>query len=66
MWLGPGQTSTAYVTVAIPPNAEVGTKDKITFVSQGLGMTSQSAQLTVTSVGAPTLVCSVHSNNENY
>lgn len=56
MWLGPGQTATAFVTVSIPANAEVGTKDKITFISQGLGTTQQSAQLTVTSPAAPNAV----------
>lgn len=57
MWLGPGQTGTAVVTVAIPPNTEIGTKDKITFTSHGVGSTSQAAQLTVTSAAAPALVC---------
>lgn len=53
MWLAPGQSSTAVVTVSIPPNVEVGVKDKITFTSQGIGLTSQSALLTVTSPSAP-------------
>lgn len=56
MWLGPGQTGTAIVTVVIPPNTQIGTKDKITFTSQGIGRTSQAAQLTVSSPTAPTVV----------
>lgn len=49
MWLPPGQTRNAVVMCYIPPNIEVGTKDKITFSSQGLNLASQSAMLTVTS-----------------
>lgn len=44
----PGQTTTAVVTAFIPPNTEIGTKDKITFTSQGLGLASQAVTLTVT------------------
>lgn len=49
MWLAAGQTQSAVVTVYIPPNAQIGDKDKITFTSQGLGVASQAATLTVTS-----------------
>lgn len=49
MWLAAGQTQSAIVTVYIPPNAQIGDKDKITFTSQGLGLASQAATLTVTS-----------------
>lgn len=40
------------VTAFIPPNTEIGTTDKITFTSQGLGLASQAATLTVTGNGA--------------
>lgn len=43
-----GQTTTAVLTAYIPPNTEIGSKDKITFTSQGLGLASQAATLTVT------------------
>ncbi|XP_037045802.1 uncharacterized protein LOC119081167 [Bradysia coprophila] len=49
MWLAAGQTQSAIVTVYIPPNAQIGDKDKITFTSQGVGLASQAATLTVTS-----------------
>lgn len=49
MWLPPGQSRNAVVMCYIPPNMEIGTKDKITFSSQGLNLASQSAVLTVTS-----------------
>lgn len=48
MWLAPGQTSAAVVTCIIPPNAEIGTKDKISFSSQGLSVAMQAAIMTVT------------------
>lgn len=48
MWLAPGQTSTAIVTCIIPSNAEIGTKDKITFSSQGLSVAMQAAIMTIT------------------
>lgn len=56
MWLPPGQVSTAVVTCYIPPNAEIGVKDKITFTSQGLSAASQAAILTVTSPASQGLV----------
>lgn len=49
MWLPPGQTRNAVVVCYIPPNVDVGTKDKITFSSQGMNMASQEAMLTVSS-----------------
>lgn len=49
MLIAPGQVTTAVVTAYIPPNAQIGDKDKITFTSQGLGVASQAATLTVTS-----------------
>lgn len=49
MWLPPGQTRNAVVVCYIPPNIDIGIKDKITFTSQGLNVASQSAILTVTS-----------------
>lgn len=49
MWLAAGQTQSAIVTAYIPPNAQIGDKDKITFTSQGIGLASQAATLTVTS-----------------
>lgn len=52
MWLAAGQTQSAIVTVYIPPNAQIGDKDKITFTSQGIGLASQAATLTVTSATA--------------
>ncbi|XP_055323412.1 uncharacterized protein LOC129578614 isoform X2 [Sitodiplosis mosellana] len=55
MWVQPGQSNNAIVTCYIPPNIEIGTKDKITFTSQGANMASQSATLTVTSPQAHTL-----------
>lgn len=44
-----GQTIQAIVTCYIPPNAEVGLKDKIVFSSQGSNSASQSVWLTVAS-----------------
>lgn len=52
MWLAAGQTQSAIVTVYIPPNTQIGDKDKITFTSQGLGLATQAATLTVTSATA--------------
>lgn len=49
MWLAAGQTQAAIVTAYVPPNAQIGDKDKITFTSQGLGISSQAATLTVQS-----------------
>lgn len=49
MLLPPGETRNAVVTCYIPPNIDIGTKDKITFSSQGMNMASQGAMLTVTS-----------------
>lgn len=61
MWLAPGQTNNAVVTCYIPPNIEVGTKDKITFSSQGQNLASQSAILTVTSAQSPIQVSKINS-----
>ena len=49
IWLAAGQTTTAIVTAFIPPNTDIGATDKITFTSQGLGLASQAATLTVIS-----------------
>lgn len=49
MWLPPGQSSSAVLTCIIPPNTEIGVKDKITFRSQSLSAESQAAILTVIS-----------------
>lgn len=49
MWLPPGQTRNAVVMCYIPPNVDIGTKDKITFTSQGMNFASQAAMLTITS-----------------
>lgn len=59
MWLPPGQTKNAIVTCYIPPNMEIGTKDKITFTLQGTNMESQSAILTVTSPQSAGLVWNI-------
>lgn len=56
MWLPPGQTSSAVVTCIIPPNTEIGVKDKITFTSQGLSQEIQPAILTVISAQSQGLV----------
>lgn len=56
MWIQPGQSNNAIVTCYIPPTVEIGTKDKITFTSQGANLASQSATLTVTSPQAHSLV----------
>lgn len=49
MLVPPGQTRNAVVMCYIPPNIDIGTKDKITFSSQGMNFASQAAMLTVTS-----------------
>lgn len=59
MWLAAGQTQSAIVTAYIPPNAQIGDKDKITFTSQGVSTSSQAATLTVTSATA----IQVHTKN---
>lgn len=59
MWLPPGQTQTAVVSCYIPPNIEIGVKDKITFTAQGLNLVSQSAILTVTSPQSSALVIQI-------
>lgn len=51
-WLTAGQTTTVVLTAYIPPNTEIGAKDKITFTSQGLGLASQAATLTVSAASA--------------
>lgn len=56
MWLPPGQTSSAVLTCIIPPQTEIGAKDKITFVSQALSAESQAAILTVISPASQGLV----------
>lgn len=53
-WVPPGQTRNVVVMCYIPPNIEIGTKDKVTFTSQGTA--SQSAMLTVTSPQSAGLV----------
>lgn len=65
MWLAPGQTQNAVVTCYIPPNIEIGTKDKITFTSQGSNMASQSAIITVTSPQTAGLVRHFSKTKEN-
>lgn len=60
MLLPPGQTRNAVVVCYIPPNIDIGTKDKITFTSQGMNLAGQSAILTVTSPTSAGLV------RENY
>lgn len=43
-----GQSGTAVVTARVPPNAQIGQKDKLTFTAQGIaGLVTQTAQLTV-------------------
>lgn len=49
--MGPDQTGTVRVYAAVPTNAALGSKDKITLTSQGVTLTSQAAYLTVTSTG---------------
>lgn len=62
MWLPPGQTRNAVVMCYIPPNIDIGTKDKITFssTSQGMNIASQSAMLTVTSPVSAGMVREMH------
>lgn len=57
--IAPGQTHNAMVTLYIPPNVEVGRKDKITFTSRGSNLASQSAVLTVTSPQSTTMVSKI-------
>lgn len=52
-----GQTIQAIVTCYIPPNAEVGLKDKIVFSSQGSNSASQSVWLTVASTATGQVIC---------
>lgn len=56
MWLPPGQTSSAVLTCIIPPNTEIGVKDKITFISQSLSVENQAAILTVITPASQGLV----------
>lgn len=62
MWIPPGQTKNAIVSCYIPPQMEIGTKDKITFTLQGTNMESQSAVLTVTSPQSTHLVTNISKN----
>lgn len=48
-WIGPSQTITVTVTAQIPQNVDIGTRDQITFSTQGIGSASAAAYLTVTS-----------------
>lgn len=61
MWLPPNQMSTAVLTCIIPQTVQIGAKDKITFSSRELSLTSQAAILTVTS---PTNHAAVSFRNE--
>lgn len=57
MWLPPGQSSSAVLTCIIPPNTEIGAKDKITFTSQTQqSIESQAAILTVITPASQGLV----------
>ncbi|XP_058812829.1 uncharacterized protein LOC131677166 [Topomyia yanbarensis] len=47
-YLGPGQTINVVVTLRIRNNAEVGSRDKITFSTEGADTVSQAAWVTVT------------------
>ncbi|XP_058453096.1 uncharacterized protein LOC131431413 [Malaya genurostris] len=47
-FVNPGQTISVVVTLRIPTNAEVGSRDKITFYTEGPDTVSQAAWVTVT------------------
>lgn len=49
--LPPGQVGNVVVTAAIPATAEVGSRNKITFTTQGTTTVSQAAYLTVSTTG---------------
>jgi hypothetical protein len=52
LMLAPGQTQTAIVTAFIPPNAEIGSSDKIVFKSQGIGSAQQAVVVYVSGTGS--------------
>lgn len=56
LWIPPCQTQTVAVTCYVPPNIEIGSKDRITFSARGVNSESQSAILTVTSPQTTALV----------
>jgi hypothetical protein len=51
MWLAPNQRESVRVTIMVPQGTDLGSKDKITFTSQGVVQAQQSVMVTVSSSG---------------